>query len=103
MTAPMPRSALRLIVAIGLLSASGCTCRPATAADCAAIFDRIFALEFKESGFRDPVLEQRKHDQFARLLAPYLDECRGARLASGAIDCVAKAQTVEELSHRCLR
>ena len=103
MSAPVRGAALWLIGAIALLSASGCARRPATAADCAAIFDKIFALEFKEAGFRDPVVAQRKHDQFARLLAPYLDECRGARLASGAIDCVAKAQTVEELSHRCLR
>jgi len=95
--------ALCLIGALALLSASSCARRPATTADCAAIFDKIFALEFKESGFRDPVLEQRKHDQSARLLAPYLDECRAGRLASGAMDCVARAQTVEELSHRCLR
>jgi hypothetical protein len=103
MNAPARRAALSLIGALGLLAASGCARRPATADDCAAIFDRIFALEFKESGFRDPALAQRKHDQFARLLAPYLDECRGARLAAGAIDCLAKAQTVEELSHDCLR
>jgi hypothetical protein len=85
------------------LTLAGCRSRPATASDCAALFERIFAMEFKEAGFRDPVLQQRKHDEFARRFAPDLQACAGARLRSGALDCAARAQSVEELSHRCLR
>jgi hypothetical protein len=96
------RQAVKVGALITALLAAGCG-RPATSADCAAIFERIFALEFRESGFRDPVLQARKHDELVRRLAPYLDECTSARLGRSALDCVSGAQSTEEISHRCLR
>ena len=90
-------------ILLATLALTGCRSRPATASDCAALFERVFVLEFKEAGFRDPVLQQRKHDELTRRFAPELQACVGARLRSGALDCAARAQSVEELSHRCLR
>jgi hypothetical protein len=86
-----------------ILVAGGCSRHPASTAECAAIFDSIFALEFREVGFRDPVLERRKHDELAAKFAPDLQECRGALLRSGAVECAARAQSSSELSLRCLR
>jgi len=99
----IPWPAAMLAAAGCLLAATGCRGRPATASDCSALFDRIFALEFREAGFRDPVLEQRKHDELAKRFAPDIQSCVGARLASGALDCAARAPSAEELTHRCLR
>lgn len=95
-------SVRKALAVICILLGAGCG-RPATATDCTAIFDRIFALEFKEAGFRDAVLERRKYDELARRLEPYLDECRSARLRPGALQCVAQAGTTEAISHHCLR
>ena len=93
-----------MLAAVGsLICTSGCRSRPATASDCSALFDRIFALEFREAGFRDPVLEQRKHDDLAKRFGPDIQSCVGARLAWGALDCAARASSAEELTHRCLR
>jgi len=82
---------------------SACQRHPASGAECTDIFDRIFALEFREAGFRDPVLERRKHDELAAKLAPDLQECRGALLRNGAVECAGHAHTTAEVSHRCLR
>jgi hypothetical protein len=91
-----------VVAVIGLL-ASGCQRHRASTAECAAIFDSIFALEFREVGFRDPVLERRKHDELAAKFAPDLQECRGSLIRAGAVECAARAQTSAELSRRCLR
>jgi hypothetical protein len=89
---------------LGMLFLGGCRrYRPATAADCSALYDRIFALEFAESGFRDPVLAARKHDALAVRFAPDIRACTGARLAAGALQCAHGAPSAEEVSHRCLR
>jgi len=95
---------LRFVALVAsLFVASGCQRHPASTAECRAIFDSIFALEFREVGFRDPVLERRKHDELAAKLAPDLQGCRGALLRSGAVECAARAQSSSEVSHRCLR
>jgi hypothetical protein len=97
------RVALRFgILCAGTLAAA-CQRHPASTVECAAIFDKVFALEFREIGFRDPVLERRKHDELAAKLAPELQDCRGLSIRTGAIDCAARAQTTAELSRRCLR
>ena len=98
----MSRPRLASSIAIGLL-AGACQRHPASMAECTAIFDSIFALEFREVGFRDPVLQRRKHDELAAKFAQDLQECRGTLLRAGAVECAARAQTTEELSHRCLR
>lgn len=97
----MTMRALLLVALAGLVAS--CSRHPATAADCSALFDRLFALEFREVGFRDPVLERRKHDELAAKLASDVQECRGALIRKGALDCAARAQTAAELSHQCLR
>lgn len=75
----------------------------ATAEQCGRILDRIVDIELDEQGFRDPILGARKKAEMRRLLASELRHCVGASLSPEAIACVARARTIEELSHICLR
>jgi hypothetical protein len=91
--------ALRLALVLVLLT---CRSERASAEDCAAILDRIVALELAEQGYRDPELTRRKQHQFSRRFAAELQRCEGLSLAPGARECVARAASVEEISHDCL-
>ena len=86
-----------------LASTSGCRGAPATEAECRAILDRIVELELGELGFRDPVLAERKKAQLGRQLADELGKCVGLPLPAGALACVRRARSTEEISHGCLR
>jgi hypothetical protein len=100
------RQRMRIARALGiaaLLFASGCRRHVVTAPECEKILDRIVDLELHELGFRDPVLAQRKEVELRRTLAAELHQCEGVRVREGALECVATAATVEEISHRCLR
>jgi hypothetical protein len=90
-----------LFVLAALLSA--CRSERATRDDCAAILERIVALELAEQGFIDPELTRRKQSEFARLFAADLQRCEGLSLPPGARDCVARATSAEQVSHECLR
>lgn len=80
-----------------------CGSERATAEDCAAILDRIVALELAEQGYRDPELTRRKQHEFARRLAAELHRCEGLSLPRGARQCISRAASTEEISHDCLR
>lgn len=90
-----------VLVLLGL--APGCDARRATAEDCRAIFDRIVAIELRELGYRDPVLEKRKRAELSTRFRSDVFKCVGRRLPDGALPCVARAKSTEELSHECLR
>lgn len=80
-----------------------CVRERASAADCAAILERIVALELAEQGFVDPELARRKQAEFARRFGPELARCEGLTLPPGARACVAGANSAEDISHICLR
>lgn len=86
-----------------VLLLSTCRSERATREDCAAILDRIVALELAEQGFIDPELTRRKQAEFARRFAAELQRCEGLSLPPGARDCVAQATSAEQVSHVCLR
>ena len=86
-----------------LLLLPACRGEPATAADCREILDRIVALELAEQGYRDAALAQRKQEIFAQRFAAELARCEGVRLPAGARECVARAGSSEQISHKCLR
>lgn len=90
------------LLALALASLT-CGSERATAEDCAAILDRIVALELSEQGYRDPELTRRKQHEFARRFAAELHRCEGLSLPPGARLCVARAASTEEISHVCLR
>lgn len=81
----------------------GCGARPASEAQCAAIFDRIVELELRESGFHDAVLIARRQIELRHKLAGELKQCVGRRLPKHAMECVRRADSAEAISHRCLR
>jgi hypothetical protein len=96
------RARVLLVAAAALFALPACGRTAATPADCAAILDRIVGLELSELGFRDPVLAARKGAELRLTLGPELRRCDGVRLREGAMDCVRRASTTEEISHTCL-
>ena len=105
MRAP-PNALLAAMAALPLslsLLAAGCSPHRATDADCAEILDRIVEIELAERGFRDPALVELKKEELHRVLGPDLSQCEGRALPSGALACVRAAQSVEEITHRCLK
>lgn len=99
----LAKRAVALALLLLLSPGFGCRRERATLEQCQEILDRIIQLEMRESGFRDPVLLQRRREEFRRLLAPELKECEGKRMRSDALACVKGASNPEEISHRCLR
>lgn len=103
MSPPPWRDRARPLLASLLLLATTCVRERASAGDCAAILERIVALELAEQGFIDPELTRRKQAEFARRLAPELARCEGLTLPPGARACIAEATSAEDISHICLR
>jgi hypothetical protein len=83
------------------MALAGCHER-ATPEACRAILDRIVELELHEMGYSDPVLAARKRAELEKKLAPELERCHGLRLPADALQCVRRATSAEELTHRCL-
>lgn len=87
-----------------LLLASGCQQRhPATDEECKAVLDRLVALELRQAGFRDPVLEKARADELRPLLAPELAACRRLTFTPSTLPCARKAASARALAHDCLR
>ena len=91
-----------LALSFVLAALAGCSSRPATPAQCGAIFDAIVARELQERGFRDPALARRKRAELRAQLGPELARCVGHPLRPNALVCIKRAKDVEEISHRCL-
>jgi hypothetical protein len=81
----------------------GCRGSRATASECAQVLDKIVDLELSERGFRDPELARRKRDELRRALGSELAECTGKPIGTGALACVQRATSTEQVSHECLR
>lgn len=92
---------------IGSLSAAllvvpACGRRVATEPDCRALLDRMIDIELDESGFRDPVLRARSHENLGRRFAADLERCKGLMIPGNLQVCLANARTTEDVVHRCL-
>ena len=94
MTPTMRTRALVGFLAATVLASTGCHRRTASAADCAAVLDRLVELELNESGYRDPVLRARWQRDLAR--------CRGLTVRNDLAKCLPAARSPEEITHRCL-
>ena len=57
----------------------------------------------KESGYRDPALVARRQAALRARFAPELGTCTGMTVPRGAMDCVARAESVDEITARCMR
>ena len=81
--------------------ASGRTSSPASAEDCAVIFERLVALELAEMGYRDPALVALRQRELSERFSAELQSCEGRSLANDALSCVREAASAEALSHDC--
>ena len=100
-----PRLRLVALVTVALASAAcaGCGRERATPALCRAILHRVIELELHERGYRDPALAARKQAELETLFGRELRECTGRRVDRGALACIARAKSTEQISHGCLR
>jgi hypothetical protein len=90
------------VVMAATLATAGCHHQAASAAACAAVLDRLIDLELTESGYRDPIVRARWHDELSRRFAPDLARCRGLAVGTDLPRCLASAHTSGEITHRCL-
>lgn len=82
----------------------GCSRRhPATDRECAALVDRMIAIELRQAGFRDPVLEKARADELRPRLAPELVACRRLAFSPSTVACAQRAASLRALAHDCLR
>jgi hypothetical protein len=92
----------RALLVLPLLFA--CSSRhPATEAECNALLDQLVALQLRQAGFRDQVLEKARADELRPLLAPELAGCRRLKLSNATVACARQAASVRDLAHDCLR
>ena len=89
-----------LFVAVTL---AGCETKRATDEQCRVIFDRLVVLELREMGFDDPALAKLRQRELASRYRKDLASCVGYAIPSRALECIAKAEDSEALSHDCLR
>jgi hypothetical protein len=87
---------------VAIAAASGCRRHPASEMDCQQVLDRLIELELREQGYRDAVLRIRWQRELAHRLAPDLKRCRGLEVRNDLQTCLARAQSSEEITHRCL-
>ncbi|HVZ37370.1 MAG TPA: hypothetical protein VG963_33345 [Polyangiaceae bacterium] len=97
------RTSGRTLVCAVVLVASGCRRERASAEDCALILDRIVETELTAAGFRDPALAARKKAQLRNKLHAELSSCPAHSLRPGALECVKRASSSDDISHKCLR
>jgi hypothetical protein len=92
------------LLTLASLFVAGCASeRRATESDCETNLDRIVEIELVEMGFEDPVLAERRRADIGAKLRGEIRECVGRPLSTGALECLARARTTEEVSHTCLR
>jgi hypothetical protein len=91
-----------LLVALVL----GCSCvsrRPATPRECVELVNQIVALELRQAGFRDALLEKLRANELRKELGPELSSCRRLMLTNDVLDCAHGATSSQALAHRCLQ
>ena len=92
-----------LLLALVILGASACSRHRASEAECNELVDRLVALELRQAGFRDHVLEKARGAELRKRLAANTSQCRNLELSPGVLVCAQRARTTEELAHKCLR
>ena len=92
----------RLLIVAMLTWLGGCEQSSASEAECQAIFDRIVEIEIGEMGFADPALTTHTQNALRSQFRDVIAQCVGRPLPPGAMTCIAKANSAEYLSHRCL-
>lgn len=96
------RPTLALVAVLTLLVA-GCG-HPATDAECQVVFDKVVDLELDEQKVTDPTQRAARHEEAKSQRGQALmDHCRGKRITDGALACVARATTYDQINDVCLR
>ena len=101
---PTPRA---LLAAAGMLVVlvvlAGCG-RKATEADCMVIVDQMVVVKMKKKNANpDPAAVQKLQSELREeAKGEIMDSCVGKRISDGALDCIKKAETEEEII-KCMR
>ncbi len=103
---PKPRS-LRHVLTAALGGALvvvlvGCG-RKATEADCMVIVDQMVVVKMKKKNNTDPAAVTKLQNELRdEAKGEVMDNCVGKRISDGALDCIKKAETEEEII-KCMR
>lgn len=98
--------AFPIALAAAALFSTSPACRPertATPAECNEILDRMVQLDMVALGFRDPELTRMKQQELKTQFSTALHECSQLTIHPGAMDCVRRAATTQELVEQCLK
>jgi hypothetical protein len=91
---------LCVLLGIGVLVGCG---RKATEADCMVIVDQMVVVKMKQKNQTDPAaIEKLKKELREEAKGEVMDGCVGKRISDGALDCIKKAETEEEIV-KCMR
>lgn len=90
------------ILAFGFAALVGCG-RKATEADCQVIVDQMVVVKMKKKNNTDPAAVTKLQNELREeAKGEVMDGCVGRRISDGALDCIKKAETQEEII-TCMR
>lgn len=88
------------LAALALLVGCG---RKATEADCQVIVDQMVVVKMKKKNNTDPAAVTKLQAELREeAKGEVMDGCVGRRISDGALDCIKKAETQEEII-TCMR
>ena len=77
--------------------------RKATEADCMVIVDQMVVVKMKKKNNTDPAAVTKLQNELRdEAKGEVMDNCVGKRISDGALDCIKKAETEEEII-KCMR
>lgn len=87
---------------VGIVGLAGCG-RKATEADCQVIVDQMVVVKMKKKNNTDPAAVSKLQAELREeAKGEVMDGCVGRRISDGALDCIKKAETQEEII-TCMR
>lgn len=101
----MSRRAIPAVLALAVVALALSACgRKATEADCMVIVDQMVVVKMKKKNANpDPAAVQKLQSELREeAKGEIMDSCVGKRISDGALDCIKKAETEEEII-KCMR
>lgn len=91
-----------LVAVVAAVALLGCG-RKATEADCMVIVDQMVVVKMKQKNNTDPAAVTKLQTELREeAKGEIMDGCVGKRISDGALDCIKKAETQEEII-KCMR
>ena len=90
------------VAGVAGLCLSGCG-RPASPEQCENIVERVTILELKEAKIEEPEqIKQHVAETKTRFQSAMQEHCVGKRITRGALECIEKATSTEQVFEECL-